>query len=148
MERLFIGSNDYLQIIHFLTMQHGYTSASRRLSLQNVICFKQFPRTQFLNWNHIMYEGLNPCNIEEITPNQNRFLLYTRIYFLKTTVVCLAAALLGGHPLVSLLGNREADTLSSGQGHPWLVALANDEDVAQPGGEGVACCVLYVYHVE
>lgn len=36
---------------------------------------------------------------------------------------CLAAALLGGQPLVSLLGDRQADSLSSGHGHPRLVAL-------------------------
>lgn len=35
----------------------------------------------------------------------------------------LAAALFGGQPLVSLLGNGQADSLSSGQGHPRLVAL-------------------------
>lgn len=35
----------------------------------------------------------------------------------------LAAALFGGQPLVSLLCNGQADSLSSGQGHPWLVAL-------------------------
>lgn len=35
----------------------------------------------------------------------------------------LAAALLGGQPLVSLLGDGQTDSLSSGQGHPWLVAL-------------------------
>lgn len=35
----------------------------------------------------------------------------------------LAAALLGGQPLVSLLSNGQADSLSSGQGHPRLVAL-------------------------
>lgn len=35
----------------------------------------------------------------------------------------LAAALLGGQPLVSLLGDGQTDSLSSGQGHPRLVAL-------------------------
>lgn len=35
----------------------------------------------------------------------------------------LAATLLGGQPLVSLLGNGQTDSLSSGQGHPRLVAL-------------------------
>lgn len=38
----------------------------------------------------------------------------------------LAAALLGGQPLVSLLGDGQTDSLSSGQGHPWLVALETD----------------------
>lgn len=35
----------------------------------------------------------------------------------------LAAALFGGQPLVSLLGDGQTDSLSSGQGHPRLVAL-------------------------
>lgn len=35
----------------------------------------------------------------------------------------LAAALLGGEPLVSLLSDGQTDSLSSGQGHPRLVAL-------------------------
>lgn len=38
-------------------------------------------------------------------------------------VLCLAAALLGGQPLVSLLSDGQTDSLSSGQGHPRLVAL-------------------------
>lgn len=38
-------------------------------------------------------------------------------------VASLAAALLGGEPLVSLLGDGQTDSLSSGQGHPRLVAL-------------------------
>lgn len=35
----------------------------------------------------------------------------------------LAAALFGGQPLVSLLGDGQTDSLSSGHRHPWLVAL-------------------------
>lgn len=38
-------------------------------------------------------------------------------------VASLAATLLGGQPLVSLLGDGQTDSLSSGQGHPRLVAL-------------------------
>lgn len=38
-------------------------------------------------------------------------------------VATLAAALFGGQPLVSLLGDGQTDSLSSGQGHPRLVAL-------------------------
>ncbi len=47
----------------------------------------------------------------------------------------LAAALLGGEPLVSLLGDGQTDSLSSGHGHPRLVALemedGEDVDVNQ-----------------
>lgn len=39
----------------------------------------------------------------------------------------LAAALLGCQPLVSLLGDGQTDSLSSGQGHPRLVALETAE---------------------
>lgn len=39
----------------------------------------------------------------------------------------LAAALLGGEPLVSLLGDGQTDSLSSGQGHPRLVALETED---------------------
>lgn len=39
----------------------------------------------------------------------------------------LAAALLGGQPLVSLLGDGQTDSLSSGQGHPRLVALETEQ---------------------
>lgn len=42
----------------------------------------------------------------------------------------LAAALLGGQPLVSLLGNGQADSLSSGQGHPRLVALWTKQHIS------------------
>lgn len=42
-------------------------------------------------------------------------------------VASLAAALLGGQPLVSLLGDGQTDSLSSGQGHPRLVALETEE---------------------
>lgn len=41
----------------------------------------------------------------------------------------LAAALLGGQPLVSLLGDGQTDSLSSGQGHPRLVALETETDI-------------------
>lgn len=47
------------------------------------------------------------------------------------TAASLAAALLGGQPLVSLLGDGQTDSLSSGHGHPWLVALETNrkEDI-------------------
>ena len=38
----------------------------------------------------------------------------------------LTAALLGCQSLVPLLCNGEADTLSTGDGHPWLVALEGE----------------------
>lgn len=41
-------------------------------------------------------------------------------------VASLAAALFGGKPLVSLLGDGQTDSLSSGQGHPRLVALETE----------------------
>ncbi len=44
---------------------------------------------------------------------------------------------------VTLLSNGELDTLALGQGDPGLV-LANDEDVALAGGEGVVDGVLDV----
>ncbi len=42
-------------------------------------------------------------------------------------VASLAAALFGGQPLVSLLGDGQTDSLSSGQGHPRLVALETED---------------------
>lgn len=44
---------------------------------------------------------------------------------------------------VTLLGDGELDTLALGQGDPGLL-LANDEDVALAGGEGVVNGVLEV----
>jgi hypothetical protein len=48
---------------------------------------------------------------------------------------------------VPLLSNGELDTLALGQRDPRLL-LANDEDVALPGGEGVVVGVLDVDNVE
>jgi hypothetical protein len=48
---------------------------------------------------------------------------------------------------VTLLSNGELDTLALGQGDPGLL-LANDEDVALTGGEGVVNGVLDVDDVE
>ena len=50
--------------------------------------------------------------------------------------------------LVSLLSDGELHTLALGQRDVGLVSLANDEDVADPGGEGVAAGVLDVDDVE
>jgi len=48
---------------------------------------------------------------------------------------------------VSLFGNGKLDTLALGQADPWLL-LANDEDVALPGSEGVVNGILDVDNVE
>ena len=42
-------------------------------------------------------------------------------------------------PLFTLLGDGETDSLALGEGDVRLVGLANDEHVAQTGGEGVVC---------
>jgi len=55
---------------------------------------------------------------------------------------------LGGEPLVSLLGDRHADSFAFGQRHPRLGALADREDVIQSGGEGVSGGILDVDDVE
>jgi hypothetical protein len=52
-----------------------------------------------------------------------------------------------GAAAVTLLSNGELDTLALGQGDPGLL-LANDEDVALTGGEGVVNSVLEVDDVE
>jgi len=56
--------------------------------------------------------------------------------------------LLAPKPFVSLLSDGELDTLALGQGDIWLVALADDEDISQPGGEHVTVAVLDVDNVE
>ena len=48
---------------------------------------------------------------------------------------------------VALLGDGELDTTSLGEGDPGLL-LADDEDVALTGGEGVVNLVLEVDNVE
>jgi len=50
--------------------------------------------------------------------------------------------------LVSLLSDGELDTLSLGKGDVRLVALADDEDISNPGSEDVAVGVLDVDNVE
>lgn len=60
----------------------------------------------------------------------------------------LSAALLGCQSLVSLFSNGQADALSTGQGDPWLVAFAYNEDVGEPGGKAVAIGVLHMNHVK
>jgi hypothetical protein len=50
---------------------------------------------------------------------------------------------LGSASAVTLLSDGELDTLALGQGDPGLL-LANDEDVALAGGEGVVNGVLEV----
>lgn len=51
-------------------------------------------------------------------------------------------------PDIPLLGNGELDTLALGQGHPWLVALADNEDVGDTGGESPVEGVLDVNDIE
>ena len=51
---------------------------------------------------------------------------------------------LSAKSLVSLLGDGELDSLALGKGDVWLVALADDEHVVDPSGEGVAVGVLNV----
>jgi len=55
---------------------------------------------------------------------------------------------LGGEPLVTLLGDGHADSLTFGQRHPRLGSLADREDVIQSGGEGVSGGILNVDDVE
>ena len=47
---------------------------------------------------------------------------------LQRWTLCLG---LGGEPLVTLLGDRHADSLAFGQRHPRLGSLADREDVIQ-----------------
>ena len=54
----------------------------------------------------------------------------------------LTILVLAGEALFSLLGDGELDAASPGQGDVRLRALADDEDVGQTGGEGVAVGVL------
>ncbi|BAS72083.1 Os01g0358551 [Oryza sativa Japonica Group] len=42
------------------------------------------------------------------------------------------------------LDDAELDTLALRERHPWLVALADGEHIAQTGGEGMAQCVLHM----
>ena len=55
---------------------------------------------------------------------------------------------LSAKSLVSLLGDGELDSLALGKGDVRLVALADDEHVVDPSGEGVAVGVLNVDDVE
>ena len=50
---------------------------------------------------------------------------YSKPAFLETS---LTAGRLGSNSLVPLLCDGQADTLSSGQGHPWLVALVTERE--------------------
>merc|ERR1719515_116227 len=50
--------------------------------------------------------------------------------------------------LVSLLSNGELDSLGLGKGNVGLVTLADDEDISNPGSEGVTVGVLDVDDVE
>lgn len=49
---------------------------------------------------------------------------------------------------VSLLGNSKPDTLALGQGHMWLVGLANDEDVTDTRGKLMASVVFHMDNVK
>lgn len=51
-------------------------------------------------------------------------------------------------PLVTLLGDRELDTLALGQRHLGLGTLTNDENVGKPSSEGPVQHVLDVNNVE
>jgi hypothetical protein len=54
-----------------------------------------------------------------------------------------------GQPAVALLGNGQLDTLALGQGHERLALVgANQENVGQTGGKGVAHRVLDVDNVK
>jgi len=53
-----------------------------------------------------------------------------------------------GQPLVTLLGDRHADAFALGERHPRLGALADGEDVIQPGGERMSGGILDVNDVE
>merc|ERR1719295_893913 len=57
-------------------------------------------------------------------------------------------SLLAGETLVPLLGNGQLQTLALRQGDVGLVALADNEDISEPGGEGVTVGVLHVDYVE
>jgi len=59
-----------------------------------------------------------------------------------------AESLLDSEPLVSLLSDRQFDTLALGQRDERLVSLANHEDVSQPSSEHVALRVLDVDNIE
>ena len=52
------------------------------------------------------------------------------------------------HTLVTLLSNRQLDTIALRQADVGLVALANDKDVTHTSGEGVALSILDVNDVE
>lgn len=60
----------------------------------------------------------------------------------------LVAARLGGHSLVTLLGNTELDTLALWQRDVSLGALADGEDVGQTGGEHVTVGIFHVHNLE
>ena len=68
--------------------------------------------------------------------------LFIRRFF--PTISTLTKLVLAGQALVSLVG----DPSTPGQGDVRLRALADDEDVGQTGGEGVAVGVLDVDDVE
>lgn len=68
--------------------------------------------------------------LKETWINQPWAIIVVNIFFLFETrvwgsqsCVDLTAALLGSQSLVSLLGNGQTDTLSTRNGHPWLVTL-------------------------
>jgi len=62
------------------------------------------------------------------------------------SVICYSSFL--SESLVSLLHGSLLDTLAGQEGDDGLLALSNDEEVAGPGGEGVASGVLDVGDVE
>ena len=66
----------------------------------------------------------------------------------ETTETRVTILVLGAEPLVPLLGDGELDAAALGQGDVGLGALADHEDVAEAGGEGVAVGVLDVDNVE
>ena len=51
-------------------------------------------------------------------------------------------------PLVPLFGDGELDTSALGKGDVGLGALADDEDVAETGGEDVTVGILDLHDVE
>jgi len=89
-----------------------------------------------LHWRSITQDNSRPSTTSPVAPrapifstnNNNSECFVNNSLFENQGSGCLflaglAAALFGGQPLVSLLGNGQTDSLASGHGHPWLVAL-------------------------
>lgn len=75
---------------------------------------------------------------------------HERVCITETQASLYALSLLSplAPPLVTLLGDRELDTLALGQRHLGLGTLTNDENVGKPSSEGPVQHVLDVNNVE